>query len=829
MVGRKDLANLTINLDMNSSALIAKSQQSTRYLCSLGKAGGGLERGFSALQNRFSSVAGALSSLGVPQPLVVFTSLGSAAKSLAPALAPITASVSQLSARLGMSGLGAAASEAAGAVSGFLASSAGLAAVTAPAALLAGFGALTKVLANSTAHLDELAKSSKALQMPSADLRMLRDFGNYQGMRPGAENLMIRMLDRSLIEARYGTQRKVDAFKLLGVDINQTQGKWQQLQDIFAGLSRLAPSVQMRAAMEVFGSRYASQVVMVLNDWAGAVERVQRNRDITPYVDLSAFEEFQDRATDLQIRWESFKDSLKGGLLPVGEVTITAFEGLVSAMGAIKNIIGKGIDLVMLEDATKSAKKMKTALAAAIDPDEVADNSAQLSAILAKIKNPIDDFKSDLNTLWIGIQQGSVTQKQYNEYLRQTVDSFFALTDPVRQYQDGLKKIVDLQRMGALTYEQSTAATTKITEPLVQAGNAIRAMLTPLEQVKKKLEDIADVAKGYEVNGVKIGGLTDAEALKASRNAVTEYINGVASDFDGLMDLYRKNKALFSEAPFDVPFSRLLTASSDVSTPLEKLNRQISNINLAFDDGLMSIDWYSEAMANLVRGFAPVATSLEEVSAKIVNMSKIGEQFSTEDLLSLTASLRPIERISAIMDGFMLGDLGGAKAFSGINTLFGQLQNEVFSLEEALSLGQINPMLFEEKLAPLLEGLKEAQWIAKNIFGSTLDMGSEWHRINREAIDAQAEQMRQYYDSLEEVMQGMRPPAWMMPGAFTSVQWGEGGLGVGHAGVSSAAQIAGVVATAQAVSRRPEEETAKNTKVIAEGVLKLTRREGGLL
>ena len=212
-----------------------------------------------------------------------------------------------------------------------------------------------------------------------------------------------------------------------------------------------------------------------------------------------------------------------------------------------------------------------------------------------------------------------------------------------------------------------------------------------------------------------------------------------------------------------------------------------------------------------------------------MNMSKIGEQFSTEDLLSLTASLRPLERISAVMDGLMFGDLGSAKAFTSINTLFGQLQNEVFSLEEALSLGQINPMLFEEKLAPLLEGLKEAQWIAKNIFGSTLDMGSEWHRINREAIDAQAEQMRQYYDSLEEVMQGMRPPAWMMPGAFTSVQWGEGGLGVGHAGVSSAAQIAGVVATAQAVSRRPEEETAKNTKAIAEGVAKLARREGGLL
>ena len=829
MVGRKDLANLTINLDMNSSALIAKSQQSTRYLGSLGKAGGGLEKGFGALQNRFGGVASALAALGLPQPLVAFTALGTAAKSLAPALAPITAGVSQLTARLGMSGLGAAASGAASAVSGFLASSAGLAAVTAPAALLAGFGALTKVLANSTAHLDELAKSSKALQMPSADLRMLRDFGQYQGARPGAENMMVRMLDRSLIEARYGTQRKIDAFKMVGIDINQTQAKWQQLQDIFAGMSRLSPSSQMRAAMEIFGPRVAGEAVKVLDGWEDALERVRKNRDITPYIDLQKFEEFQDRATDIQLRWDSFKDALKSGLLPVGETTITAFEGIVSAMSAFKNIIGKGIDLVMFDNVSKSAKKMRTAIASATDPEEISENSAQLSQLLAKIKNPIDDFEKDLNTLWHALNKGAVTQNQYNEYIRQAVDGFFSLSDPVRQYQEGLKKINELQYAGVITYEQSTAATKKITEPLEQAGNAIRAMLSPLDQVRKKLEDIADVAKGYEVNGVKIGGLTDAEALRASRNAVTEYINGVASDFDGLMDLYRKNKALFSEDPFDVPFQRLLSASSDVSTPLEKLNRQMNNINLAFDDGLMSIDWYSEAMANLVRGFTPVATSLEEVSAKIVNMSKIGEQFSTEDLLSLTASLRPIERISAIMDGLILGDLGASKAFSGINTLFGQLQNEVFSLEEALSLGQINPMLFEEKLAPLLEGLKEAQWIAKNIFGSTLDMGSEWNRINREAIDAQAEQMRQYYDSLEDVMQNMRPPAWMMPGAFTSVQWGEGGLGVGHAGVSSAAQIAGVVATAQAVSRRPEEETAKNTKVIAEGVAKLARREGGLL
>lgn len=833
MALRKDLANLTINLDMESEALIRSANRSARHIASLGKSGGSAERGFSMLQGRVGGLASALAGLGMPQPLMAMTALSGAARSLSPMLAPITAGITSLGARLGTSsgGLAAAASGASAAIAGIATSSAALAAgaaVAGPAALLAGFGALTKVLVSSTASLDALAKASKALQMPSAELRLLRDFGGQQGWREGAENLIIRMMDRSLIDARRGTQRKVDAFAIAGIDIHLTQSKWDQLQSIFSGLSRLDPAPQMRAAMEIFGPRYAGQAIQALDGWEETITRIQRHRDLTPYVDLSGVEELHNRSADLKVRWESLKDTFKIALIPIGEGTIKAVEMVLWYVGQIPKA-WRGIKgMFSGSELEEEANRVRNAVSGALDPEAFADSAAQVEQILAKSKSAFATLREEVEALRRGMTSNTFTQAKHNEAISLAVDKFYALSDPVREYQEGLRQILELQQMGAISYEQTQAATEKITAPLLAAGDAIRATLSPLDEVKGKLEEIAAVAKGHMVDGVKIGGLTDSEALRASRKAISDYVSSAATDFAGLLEFYRKNKSLFSDPAWSDPLQRLITASYDARTPLENLNRQLENIELAFSDGYLSIDLYRDAVRQLVEGFQPASASLEEVSAKLVNMSKIGTQFGTEELLGITQSLQPFERLAAIMDGMLLGDLDPSRALSGINTLFGQLQDEVFQLEEALLFGEITPMLFEEKLSPLLDGLKEAQWLAANVFGATLDMGSEWHRMNQRMLEEQNRQMREY----EKDMAAMA--AQMEPAALGSVHWLDSfDMGGGAAGVASASQIAGVLATAQAISRKPEEETAKNTRLTVERLDRLVtiteRNIGGLL
>lgn len=729
-----------------------------------------------------------------------------------------------------------------GSIGALITSTAGLATLGVGGLGVGGLGILSKIIVSTTKHMDALAKSAKALQMPSQSLLVLKDFGDYSGWREGADQFIIRMMDRASIDASLGSKQKIDAFKLLGIDINESMSKYDKFFSIMSGLERLSPRLQMQSAMEIFGPRNAGMVIQALDGWRDTLDRVYKNRDVSPYADLSAVEKLQDRATDLQKRWDSFKDRMKLALLPFAEVGIWLFEGFVKVLQTIVKIMKFGATLGAKvfagskEEANKFKEeldKISNSLSDIGNEEAISEMTAKLEKITSAIKSPIEDFKEDFRDLQAFLKQGSISQSQYNEYLEKTVNAMFDIQDPIKKYRSELEKIDELQRMGVITHEQTQKALENIKKPYEEAGNAIRdGMLSPLEKVKKELRELNETARGITVDGVKVGGLNQEEYLAATRWKTKEFISGISKDFDGLLKQLSENSDLFKHHAWIDSMQELIDETFTQLNPLDDFIDKMKNINNAFEDGYLNMDMYTKSIEDLVTGFQPATDKLDEISAKLIEMSKLGKVFGTEGLLDLTSGLKPIERISAIMDGYMLGGLDPRSTFSAINTMFGQLQDEVFQLEEALSLGQINPMLFQEKLSPLLEGLREAEWIASSIFGSMLDPGAQWWNKFNQQIEHQREQFQKYQEEMEEMMENMAPPAYQGPGAFTSVEWGDAGGGLESAGVASATQIAGIMATAQALSQRPAEKTASNTGKIVERMDNLItlqeRNHGGL-
>lgn len=705
------------------------------------------------------------------------------------------------------------------------------------------FAGLSKLIVNATKDLDALTKSAKSFQMSNLDFRYMKDFGAYSGWRDNAEQFVIRQMDRALIDARYGSKKKVDAFELVGIDIDKNMSKWNRFQHILAGLDKLDKRDQQFAAMEIFGVRNASQVIQAIDGYAETVERIQKNRDWTPYMDMTALEELQNKSTDIATQWSSLKDSFWSSLVPVGELGIMFAKIPVGALKTAKNIgyeIGSIIwgDNMMAMEAFKmvpAIQRMFSTLNDTLGLDEEGMTEAfeRLEKVLEKIESPVDKFKDEMIDMKRLLDQNFMTQDQYNKYLEITVDSLLGIEDPIKKYREELDKINQLQDMGVLSGTQYADVLNKITDTLTSPATSLMdSIKSPMEKLQTELKEMNKIAQGYMVDGVKIGGLTDEQMIDYKQSKVSDYIKSLHSDFEGLLKFANQNKDLLSDEIWTNALKELINVTQDIDTPLSAFQSRLYNINDAFNEGWLNVEQYNKAIDDLVTGFQPATDSLDEISAKLINMSNLGKLFGTEDILDLTAGLLPIERISAIMDGMMLGSLEARRAFSSINTLFGQLQDEVFQLEEALSLGQITPMLFEEKLAPLLEGLREAQWIASNIFGSTFDMGSQWHSKQREMMDSYAEQMRDYQENMQDIMEDMWMP-YQGPGAFGRVNWLDGGdSGPGSAGVASATQIAGLMATAQALTKKPEEQTADNTKSIAEKMdtlIRVTEKSGGLM
>lgn len=1045
---RTALKNLTINLDLESRQLVAKAQDSARYLNSIGQSGSKLERGLQGLQGRFTGVAGAMATLGAPQPLIALTTIGNVARGLEPMFNPVMKGVSEFTDKLkgidispmanslstgftkmlntvktitteiinaivrmitritgmnipliggssvvggGGSGLVQGLTQAgvtgwiggktatgkklilpnvekieetfadivnynknlieklskaiyshtravplssiyrvptaeelkasakqtsyflgkmqateylgvpkyigkhieelktmtglsipqriAGAVKQFDSMGdaiKGIAAVYMPTFAKMGnmlknitgsilkfifngtrlaavgsivgvvglaFAGLSKLIVNSTKDLDKLTKSAKSFQMSNLDFRYMADFGAYSGWRDNAEQFIIRQMDRATIDARYGSKKKVDAFELVGIDINKNMSKWNRFQKILEGLNKLNKSDQQFAAMEIFGARNASQVIQSIDGYAETIERIQKNRDWTPYMDMTALEELQNKSTDIATQWSSLKDSFWSSLVPVGELGIMFAKIPVGALKTAKNIgyeIGSIIwgDNMMAMEAFKmvpAIQRMFSTLNDTLGLDEEGMTEAfeRLEKVLEKIESPVDKFKDEMIDMKRLLDQNFMTQDQYNKYLEITVDSLLGIEDPIKKYREELDKINQLQDMGVLSGTQYADVLNKITDTLTSPATSLMdSIKSPMEKLQTELKEMNKIAQGYMVDGVKIGGLTDEQMIDYKQSKVSDYIKSLHSDFEGLLKFANQNKDLLSDEIWTNALKELINVTQDIDTPLSAFQGRLYNINDAFNEGWLNVEQYNKAIDDLVTGFQPATDSLDEISAKLINMSNLGKLFGTEDILDLTAGLLPIERISAIMDGMMLGSLETRRAFSSINTLFGQLQDEVFQLEEALSLGQITPMLFEEKLSPLLEGLREAQWIASNIFGSTFDMGSQWHSKQREMMDSYAEQMRDYQENMQDIMEDMWMP-YQGPGAFSRVNWLDGGdSGPGTAGVASATQIAGLMATAQALTKKPEEQTADNTKSIAEKMdtlIRVTEKSGGLL
>ncbi len=1023
---RRDLANLTVNLDMNSTQLIQKSQESARYINSLKNASGGTERGFGQLQNKMNGVASAMASLGVPQPLMTLNAFSTVANSLVPVFQPIIKGVTDFAKNLksidmkpmttslsdGFSSMlnnvkrisseiintilrmitritgmnipliGGTGNVGGGALQGLThaATAGGVAGITSKFKLpnisnlftskiqveaiktasvisalsnllndklsviwtgkiggsvvdvdyekklkkqfenIGGYfsklklskklliefmgganlknidilrhlnninllpligkfnllistvgnalskigkfifsfstlGAavsivglvsiaimgLTKLIVNATKDLDKLAKTAKSMQMSNIELKFMQDFGDYQGWAEGAEKIIIRMMDKSLIAARGGSKGKIDAFAMLGVDFDKSVNKWDRFQEILKGLSKLSKDDQQFAAMEIFGSRNAAQVIQGLDGYADTLDRVKKNRDISPYINLKDIEEAQDRASDLSHRWSSLKDSFKVAFtLPIVNTGVWVSEQFVKLLNGAKTF-GSEMAAMFSGETYFSSELIKMIPALdklfkssgeIIDEESITESFTTLEKALEKIKSPAEGLKEELIDLKRLVDQNYMSQDQYNKYIDYTVDAMLSLDDPVRKYRTELEKINELQNMGVITSTQYADALNKITDTLTSpADKLIDSVKSPLDKLQDDLKEMGKISQGYMVDGVKIGGLTDEQMISYKKSKVGDYIKSLHNDLDGLLKFAAENKDTLSDTVWSNALQDLINKAYNANTPLTEFQNKLINLNDGFNSGYLGIEQYRKSVDDLVTGFQPATDKFDEISAKLVNMSNLGKQLGTEKLLDLTSGLLPIERISAVMDAMMLGGLNQRTALTAINTLFGQLQDEVFNLEDALSLGNISPILFEEKLAPLLDGLREAQWIASNIFGSSLDMGSVWFNKQREMMQAQAEQIKQYEEDMAEAIKDMWFPAERGPGLFGSVQFGELG-DAGTAGLATSTQIAGVMATARYAGRKPEIETADNTRDISNKMEKLiyvTERGGGLL
>ncbi len=180
------------------------------------------------------------------------------------------------------------------------------------------------------------------------------------------ESLMVKQ-QKSFSDAKEGTKATAEAYKRLGIDINEVAGADGAFEQVINALADMEDETTRNAlANDIFGKTYADLAPLLAEGSDGIAAWRQEVVDLGGVMSNEAVEagaSFGDALDRLQTRFDGLKNNLSGEFLP-------AFTDIVNgATELLGGNVDKGIDLIEtgLDKASEVLDRLGPAAEAALD------------------------------------------------------------------------------------------------------------------------------------------------------------------------------------------------------------------------------------------------------------------------------------------------------------------------------------------------------------------------------------------------------------------------------------------------------------------------------
>jgi len=157
-------------------------------------------------------------------------------------------------------------------------------------------GAIAGAVTNFIQAGDEIATTAAQMGIGTTALQELRFWAQQNDIEMNSLTRAVGNLNTRIGEAIHGNQTYADAFKLLGVELQDAQGNVRSTEDILKDTIRSLremedPSLQAGAAAQVFGSRIARELLPALQDGSLSLEEAaERAHELGFVMDEEAVE-----------------------------------------------------------------------------------------------------------------------------------------------------------------------------------------------------------------------------------------------------------------------------------------------------------------------------------------------------------------------------------------------------------------------------------------------------------------------------------------------------------------------------------------------------------
>lgn len=599
------------------------------------------------------------------------------------------------------------------------------AAIIIPPALFFGFKKLAEWIGKSTEHLDKLAKDAKKLQVPSEALKSWQLMGEYAGFAPEVIETAIKTMNRSLSTAQMGSKRKLMAFDMTGLsikDIREADNPLAAMESILKRISNLSTSGQKQMALsEIFGPVAAQELLKVIDDIDATMARIKENADLSIYGDLSRVEEFQDRVTDLNLQWNTLKDSFKKTIgIPLGEFFVFVAKGAGSLSKDIGHLIAlpfrklgdlyrffhtEDIDIDKFEKELRDKLERRKKQGYLLSDEEI---PIKLEEYLTSIQQPLDIYKEKISEVDEMLSRGIITQTDYDLIVEKLKSDIIKISDPIEEYAkqiDLLNKYLD---EGIINENGFDIKAKELFETLTNGNEALKLSSElvdkysgSLSKAMTSLEKLNNAKVGVQLpNGEWLGGLSLETVDSEKKSIMKDLIKSFEEDGDKLKnitnfisstlwDFQRETIDGLDFSKFKEVLTEELIKEFPATNALDTLKTQLESLTTLRNLDVLPIENYNAAIRDTYDQFTPGRNNLDEFKAKlegirhefdmgVVSASQFGREIM--DAVSSYQISNPQEMYDALSmlsnqrQGIPLPQLQ-----EGMMNIFGSLENNAIN------------------------------------------------------------------------------------------------------------------------------------------------------
>jgi len=235
------------------------------------------------------------------------------------------------------------------------------------AAVVAAATAMVALTRASLANVDALTKQARSLGLTTSAFQAMTLVASEAGVSSDKLAASLGLMQRQIVELSQGSQVAVEAFKALGLSIEDLQGLEpdEQFRRIAERLIEIEdPAIRTATAMEVFG-RSGRAAINMLEDYGTKIDDAtafqERFGIAVAQTDAEAIERANDAVGRLREAFGGLGNVLAARFAPLIE---RASRGLLAMAGTIADKLGPGTDALALSiiEANRQFPTMESGL-----------------------------------------------------------------------------------------------------------------------------------------------------------------------------------------------------------------------------------------------------------------------------------------------------------------------------------------------------------------------------------------------------------------------------------------------------------------------------------